>query len=596
MPVSEQTPRNSYTANGATTVFAYDFKALTSADILVTVDGVTKTLTTDYTLSGVGSDVGGNVTFLVAPVNTATVVIQRDIAYDRTVDYQENGDFAAATIDNDIDRVVMQLQQLNARALTANTSGTVDATDKRIINLSTPTADSEAATKGYVDSYVQPIADAAAASASAAATSESNAAASASAASTSASNAASSYDAFDDRYLGSKASDPTLDNDGNALLTGALYWNSSTNKLKIYSGSAWQDTATATPSSFTANAFSGTGAQTAFTLSATPANVQSCLVFVAGVRQRPTLDYTVSGTTLTFGVAPASGTNNVTVLTVSSLAAGVPDNDSVSTAKLQDDAVTFAKIQNIATSKLLGRSTAGSGDVEEISVGTGLSLVGGTLSAAASGALLGYQVFTAGGTYTKATNNPSFVIVEVIGGGGGGGGGSNGSGNTAAGGGGAGGYAMKKIAASSLLASETVTVGNSGAAGNTAGGNGGTGGTSSFGAHVSATGGSGGTGSTGATVSAGGAGGSGSSGDLNLAGGRGGAGNGAVPGAGNGGDGVKGGGGGVNMQSGTANSLAGYAGATNTGGGGGGGKGSTTGGGAAGGAGGSGLVIVWEYT
>jgi hypothetical protein len=58
-------------------------------------------------------------------------------------------------------------------------------------------------------------------------------------ASTSATAAAASYDSFDDRYLGAKASDPTLDNDGNALLTGALYWNTTANEMRVYSGSAW---------------------------------------------------------------------------------------------------------------------------------------------------------------------------------------------------------------------------------------------------------------------------------------------------------------------------------------------------------------------
>ena len=76
-------------------------------------------------------------------------------------------------------------------------------------------------------------------SASAASTSASNAATSESNAATSASNAASSYDSFDDRYLGAKSSAPTLDNDGNALLTGALYFNTSTNEMKVWSGSAW---------------------------------------------------------------------------------------------------------------------------------------------------------------------------------------------------------------------------------------------------------------------------------------------------------------------------------------------------------------------
>jgi hypothetical protein len=50
---------------------------------------------------------------------------------------------------------------------------------------------------------------------------------SASAAATSASNAAASYDSFDDRYLGPKASDPSVDNDGDALIDGALYFNTS---------------------------------------------------------------------------------------------------------------------------------------------------------------------------------------------------------------------------------------------------------------------------------------------------------------------------------------------------------------------------------
>jgi len=79
----------------------------------------------------------------------------------------------------------------------------------------------------------------AATSASNAATSESNASSSASAAATSEANAAASYDNFDDRYLGSKANDPTVDNDGDALLTGALYFNSTTDVMKVYDGSSW---------------------------------------------------------------------------------------------------------------------------------------------------------------------------------------------------------------------------------------------------------------------------------------------------------------------------------------------------------------------
>jgi hypothetical protein len=69
------------------------------------------------------------------------------------------------------------------------------------------------------------------------------AAASESAALISANAAAASYDLFDDRYLGAKASDPTLDNDGNALVTGAMYFNTVSNATRIYNGASWQDSA-----------------------------------------------------------------------------------------------------------------------------------------------------------------------------------------------------------------------------------------------------------------------------------------------------------------------------------------------------------------
>jgi len=50
-------------------------------------------------------------------------------------------------------------------------------------------------------------------------------------------------DNFDDIYLGSKASDPSVDNDGDALNAGDLYFNTTSNTMRVYSGSAWQDAA-----------------------------------------------------------------------------------------------------------------------------------------------------------------------------------------------------------------------------------------------------------------------------------------------------------------------------------------------------------------
>lgn len=80
------------------------------------------------------------------------------------------------------------------------------------------------------------------ASKNAAQTAETNAGNSATAAQAAEASALALYDAFDDRFLGDKAADPALDNDGNALLEGALYWNTTTKALMIYNGSAWEAT------------------------------------------------------------------------------------------------------------------------------------------------------------------------------------------------------------------------------------------------------------------------------------------------------------------------------------------------------------------
>jgi hypothetical protein len=68
-----------------------------------------------------------------------------------------------------------------------------------------------------------------------------NASSNASAAAASASAAAASYDAFDDRYLGAKSSDPSVDNDGNALLTGAIYFNTTSLTWRVWNGAAWDN-------------------------------------------------------------------------------------------------------------------------------------------------------------------------------------------------------------------------------------------------------------------------------------------------------------------------------------------------------------------
>lgn len=113
MAAPSQTSYNSSTGNGVTTVFPYTFKILQEADLQVLVDGVEQTLTTHYTISGVGVDGGGNVTFVTAPANGTTVVRRRDMALERTgTDYQYQGEIPADVLNDDQDAPILMLQQL----------------------------------------------------------------------------------------------------------------------------------------------------------------------------------------------------------------------------------------------------------------------------------------------------------------------------------------------------------------------------------------------------------------------------------------------------------------------------------------------------
>jgi len=135
-------------------------------------------------------------------------------------------------------------------ASSSEAAAAVSATNAANSATSASTSASNAATSA---SNSATNATSAANSATAASTSASSAATSETAASTSAINAASSassaasaqaaaeaaYDDFDDRYLGAKTSDPSTDNDGNSLVTGALYFNTTDNIMKVYNGTAW---------------------------------------------------------------------------------------------------------------------------------------------------------------------------------------------------------------------------------------------------------------------------------------------------------------------------------------------------------------------
>ena len=92
-----------------------------------------------------------------------------------------------------------------------------------------------------------------------------------SAAETAKTAAETAYDNFDDRYLGAKSSDPSADNDGDSLVTGALYFNTSNNVMMVYSGSAWQRTTPSSSDQTNINALSASAVITDMDLLATSA-------------------------------------------------------------------------------------------------------------------------------------------------------------------------------------------------------------------------------------------------------------------------------------------------------------------------------------
>jgi hypothetical protein len=112
MTVQDNGSRIQYTATAGQTVFAYPFEIADESDISVYANSAILTLNVNYTVSGVGSASGGNITLTIAAVSGVVYTLVRDMDFDRDTDYQNSGDFLAATVNNDFDRLWMAVQQL----------------------------------------------------------------------------------------------------------------------------------------------------------------------------------------------------------------------------------------------------------------------------------------------------------------------------------------------------------------------------------------------------------------------------------------------------------------------------------------------------
>lgn len=114
MTVQTTTNRTEYTGNGTTTAFPVSFVFLESTDLYVYVDGVLKTLTTDYTVTG-GDGAVGTVTFNSAPAADAAIVIVRVLQATQELDLANGGAFNADVIEQALDKLTMLIQRAEDR-------------------------------------------------------------------------------------------------------------------------------------------------------------------------------------------------------------------------------------------------------------------------------------------------------------------------------------------------------------------------------------------------------------------------------------------------------------------------------------------------
>lgn len=196
-------------SDGGLVLLDISFDYLDRSSISVYFDSV---LTEDWAWVGVSDK---QITFDPAvPVGTVVLVKRTtDLSALRHA-FTLGAAFTAQSLDEDLKQVLFVAQEATEANFGGSFYGDIDMHSNRIVNIADAVNATDVPSLGQLQGY-----DLAAAA--------------------SAAEAASILDSFDDRYLGVHESDPVLDNDGNPLLTGSLYWSTADTAMKVYTGITW---------------------------------------------------------------------------------------------------------------------------------------------------------------------------------------------------------------------------------------------------------------------------------------------------------------------------------------------------------------------
>lgn len=184
-----------FTGDGVTTNFSIDIEYLEQDDITVTVDEVS----TSFTFVD-----SNTIQITPAPVNGAAGVIIRTTDTTRKVDFQDASTITEALLDLNSNQLLYIAQEAIEKV--ANNMGLDlndnkwDADNKVIKDAGDPVNAQDVVTLNYMNSFL-----------------------------------------INGLYLGSKNSDPTTNNDGGSLVEGNLYYNNSSNSIRVYTAAVWTD-------------------------------------------------------------------------------------------------------------------------------------------------------------------------------------------------------------------------------------------------------------------------------------------------------------------------------------------------------------------